>query len=91
MNWLRVKQLKKSKDHKEGTSMQKIFDAANQYCKESNWKTIAMLKICLLAMGIIIGMSIPEKSKNKIRPICCGFYGGTVVPLLKKYYDILKR
>lgn len=71
--------------------MKKIFDSADQYCKESDWKTMAALKICVLAMGIIIGMLIPEKSKRKLFPICTGIYGGTVVPLLKKYFDILTR
>lgn len=71
--------------------MKKIFDAADQYCKEGNWKTIAMLKICVLAMGVLVGMSLSEKSKNIIRPICCVVYGGSMIPLLKRYFDILKR
>lgn len=71
--------------------MKKIFDSADQYCMESNWRTLAALKICLLAMGIVIGMLIPEKSKSKLFPICTGICGGTVVPLLKKYFEILAR
>lgn len=71
--------------------MKKIFDSADQYLRESNWKTLAALKICLLAMGIVIGMLIPEKSKRKVFPICTGIFAGTVVPLMKKYFDILMR
>lgn len=69
----------------------KIFDSADRFCKESNWKTIAALKLCLLAIGVILGMEIPEDKKKAVAPICAGVYGVTLVPLLKKYFAILFR
>ena len=42
----------------------KLFETADRYCKESNWKTLALLKFCLFAMGMLIGMKVPEKHKR---------------------------
>ena len=42
----------------------KLFDAANQYCRESDWKTLAMLKFCLLSLGMAIGVLLPEGIKT---------------------------
>lgn len=42
----------------------KLFETADRYCKESNWKTLALLKFCLFAMGMLIGMKVPEKHKG---------------------------
>lgn len=38
--------------------MNKLFEAANQYVKESDWKDLALVKLCLCAMGVIIGINI---------------------------------
>ncbi len=29
----------------------KLFDVANKYCKESDWKILAIVKFCLFSMG----------------------------------------
>ena len=34
--------------------MKKLFDAANRYIETSDWKTIAVLKFCLIALGTAI-------------------------------------
>ena len=35
----------------------KMFDAANRFCRQSTWKTLAALKVCLLALGGDLGCS----------------------------------
>lgn len=37
----------------------KMFDAANRYCRQSTWKTLAALKVCLLALGVMVGCCCP--------------------------------
>lgn len=44
--------------------MKKLFDLGNQYLKESDWKDLALIKFCLCAMGMIMGMQIPTKNKK---------------------------
>lgn len=43
----------------------KLFQVADRYCKESNWKTLAPLKICLFSIGVMVGMLIPKEKKRK--------------------------
>ena len=38
--------------------MKKLFEYANQYVQESDWKDMALLKFCLCAMGVMIGVAI---------------------------------
>ena len=38
--------------------MKKFLDYADQYIQESDWKVIAALKLCLLSLGICLGLFI---------------------------------
>ena len=42
----------------------KLFQVADRYCKESNWKTLALLKICLFSIGVMIGILLPKRRKR---------------------------
>ena len=52
----------------------KLFETADRYCKESNWKTLALLKFCLFARGMLIGMKVPEKHKRAAGTACGGHF-----------------
>lgn len=43
--------------------MKCLTDIGNRYVKESDWKTITLLKFCLCAMGIMIGLKVPRESR----------------------------
>lgn len=66
----------------------KLFDVANQYIEESDWKVLSALKFCLLALGMLIGMFLPEKSKKTAIAICAVVFGVTYVPLMYKFFKI---
>ena len=38
--------------------MKRLFELGNQYVRESDWKDLALVKFCLCAMGIMIGLSL---------------------------------
>ena len=69
----------------------KLFDAANQYCRESDWKTLAMLKFCLLALGIAVGVLLPEGIKTPVLAVCAVVFVVTYIPLMRKLILLLKR
>lgn len=68
--------------------MKKLFSAADEYISKSDWKTIAALKFCLLAMGTIIGMSLPEKQRKPVLTVCVPVFAVTYVPLMWKFIRI---
>ena len=49
--------------------MKKLFDAANRYIETSDWKIIAVLKFCLISLGLMAGMQIRPEHK---RPVFIG-------------------
>ncbi|MEY8353547.1 permease of phosphate ABC transporter [Lachnospiraceae bacterium 54-53] len=44
--------------------MKNFMDCADAYVRKCDVKDFALLKICLCAVGIMIGLSIPEKKKK---------------------------
>ena len=69
----------------------KLFDAANQYCKESDWKTLAMIKFYLCSMGVIIGVLLPQSVKTAALTIAAVVFVVTYVPLMIKLFKVFKR
>ena len=71
--------------------MTKFFEAADLYISQCRWQDIALLKFCLLALGIMIGMGIPRKRKNAFCVITSVIFGFTLVPMLMKFYGACKE
>ena len=69
--------------------MKKLFEAANRYVETSDWKTIAVLKICLLSLGLMIGMLIKPNHKKKVFLGALGVFLITYIPLMGKLFRIL--
>ncbi len=71
--------------------MNKLFENANQYMKESDWKDLALLKFCLCAVGVMIGIAVP-KEKRKVPLIMATLvFVATYIPLMTKFIKIVMR
>ena len=44
--------------------MKKLTDAANRYLRACDWRDIAVLKICLCALGVLLGLAVPGRKKR---------------------------
>lgn len=71
--------------------MKRLFEYADEYVKESDWKDWALLKICLCAMGVMIGLSIPKEKKEVPFGIAGLVFVATYVPLMSKFVRIVIR
>ncbi|MBS6954516.1 MAG: permease of phosphate ABC transporter [Enterocloster asparagiformis] len=69
--------------------MKKFFDYANQYIRESDWKVIAALKLCLLSLGICLGLSLPGEKKKPVFALAAAVFIATYIPLMAKFVKIL--
>lgn len=69
--------------------MKKLFIYADEYIKQSDWKDLAMLKFCLAAIGVLIGISLPTKSKKYVFGIAGGIFLITYIPLMAKFFRIV--
>ena len=68
--------------------MKKLFDAANRYIESCDWKIIAVLKFCLISLGMLIGMQIKPAQKKPVFLGALGVFGVTYVPLMFKFYRV---
>lgn len=66
----------------------KLFEAANHYVETSDWKIIAVLKFCLISLGMMVGMMIKPEHKKPVFLSALGMFGMTYVPLMVKFYRV---
>ena len=71
--------------------MKRILEIGNRYAEQSDWKDFALTKICLCAMGILIGLKISENKKKTIAIISSISFFGTDVLLMTKVFKIVKE
>lgn len=69
--------------------MKKLFTSADRYLQASDWKDMALLKFCLSAMGILIGVSLPAKKKRLAAILAAAVFAATFVPLMAKFLPFL--
>jgi len=66
----------------------KLFQAADRYCKESNWKIPRCCKICLVSFGSIIGILVSKEKKKAVFGAGFAALRVTYPPLMGKYFRI---
>ena len=69
--------------------MTMLFEAANRYIETSDWKIIAVLKFCLISLGMMIGMLIPPDRKKGVFLGALGVFFAAYIPLMAKFFRVL--
>ena len=69
--------------------MKCLFNYADKYLKQSSWKDLALIKLCLFAMGIMAGIRIPDKNKRMAGWIAYFVFLATYLPLMSKFLRIV--
>ena len=68
--------------------MNKLLEAADRYIKTSDWKIIAVLKFCLISLGMMIGMFIAPRYKKPVFLVSLGVFIASYIPLMVKFYRV---
>ena len=71
--------------------MKKLFDAANRYIETSDWKLIAVLKFCLIALGMMLGMLIRPRHKKPVFLGALGVFLLSYIPLMVKFFRVCRE
>lgn len=69
--------------------MKKLFGFADEYLRQSDWRDLALVKFCLMSIGLMIGMFIPKEKRKLVLPIAGGVFALTYVPLMSKFFRII--
>ena len=65
--------------------MKKLTDAANRYLRACDWRDIAVLKICLGALGVRLGLAVPGRKKRPAAWAAALVFAAAYVPLMAKF------
>lgn len=71
--------------------MNKLFELGNTYASESSWKDFALVKLCLLSLGLVIGINAPQKYRKTITIASLVIFAATYIPLIAKMIRIAAR
>ncbi|MBR6208681.1 MAG: permease of phosphate ABC transporter [Oscillospiraceae bacterium] len=69
--------------------MKKLFEVADRYLETSDWKIIAVLKFCLIALGMMIGMQIKPEHRKPVFLGALGVFLASYIPLMAKFFRVL--
>ena len=71
--------------------MKKLIGWAEAYLKVCTWQDMALLKFCLGAMGVLIGIQVP-KNRRKIAAWTAGvIFLSTYAALMGKFISVILR
>ena len=71
--------------------MKDLFRLANQYIRESDWMDLARIKLCLCAVGILLGMQIPPKHRKAAALGAGVVFVATYLPLMGCFFALVRR
>lgn len=71
--------------------MRRLYAFADIYIKESTWKDLALIKSCLCAIGVLIGLVIPRAKKKWSIMTAAAIFIVTYIPLMAKFLEIMFR
>ena len=69
--------------------MNRLTDAAINILKSCTWRDLALLKICVCALGVLIGL-VPAGTKKTARGLGCFLvFAAAYIPLMGKFLPFL--
>ena len=71
--------------------MKRLLKIGNQYVAESDWKDLALIKFCLCARGILIGVHVGSRQKKAVTAAAGGVFAVTYAVLMAKLLRIVFR
>ena len=69
----------------------KFFSWANAYCRKSSWKDLALIKFCLCAVGVLVGLCVPPEKRKKAALGALLVFLITSVPLMLRFFQVVKE
>ncbi|MBR2676343.1 MAG: hypothetical protein IKE28_05485 [Solobacterium sp.] len=71
--------------------MKKLFRTADRYIQTSDWRLFSVIKICILAAGVMAGILVKPKYKKPVFLSALGIFSVSYVPLMTRLFRMLKN
>lgn len=62
-----------------------LFTAVRRYLSRCKWWDIALLKICMCAAGVLVGLAVPGRRKRAAAWAASAVFLVTCVPLMARF------
>ena len=69
--------------------MERLLEAADRYWDHCTRKDIAVLKCCVCALGVLIGLAVPVRKKRASAWVASLVFVAAYVPLMGKFLPYL--
>ena len=69
--------------------MNRLTEAADRYLRDCTWKDISILKFCLIALGVLLGIAVPARRTRASAWAAALVFAATYVPLMGKFLPYL--
>ncbi|HIY08461.1 MAG TPA: hypothetical protein H9680_03910 [Firmicutes bacterium] len=72
--------------------MKRLIALANAYLREWDWRTVSLLKLCLLSAGLLWGLALaPTRAKKLAAALAAGVFAVTYPPLILRLFETARR
>lgn len=65
--------------------MKRPFSAADAYIAKMNWKDLALVKLCLCAAGVMLGLAAPKRVRKWAALGAVVVFVATYLPIMLKF------
>jgi hypothetical protein len=73
----------------KGGATMRFLETVDDFCKNADWKDFALLKLCMAAIGFLIGLSVREEKKRPWLIVSLAVFLATYIPLMMKFVPVL--
>ena len=63
----------------------------SRFASQSTWKDFALLKLCLCAIGIMIGIRVPKEHKKSVKTLARIVFLVTYIPLMGRVFEMVRE
>ena len=63
----------------------RLFSAADAYIAKMNWKDLALVKLCLCAAGVMLGLAAPKRVRKWAALGAVAVFVATYLPIMLKF------
>ena len=68
---------------------ERCIAATDAYMKESTWKDLGLIKLCVFSVGVLMGLTVPKNHKTVYSIIGALVIGVTLTPIMMKFIPMI--
>lgn len=69
--------------------MKKLLNYGDEFIQQSDWRDLALIKLCLCAIGVMWGIALPKKAHKPAAFIAMLVFVATYIPIVLKLFHVM--